>query len=242
MDYRLALMAGIDIPIPECQLILHQPTIKEIAFIGETNFFTGIQCLCLQKNMLIQDESLLLTTSNFQIFMTIMNEKDTVSKKTDVLTVLNVLFPSYKIFLTPRSIMFNNDEGNFMIDEGNFENLQQVLSEIFCLRNSDQANFNPANKKAKEIADKLINARKKVAQQKAAESGSDGSVLAQYVSTLVVGLHSMNLIDCLNLTMYQLYDLMERYSLYINWDIDLRSRLAGATPDSPVENWMKNIH
>jgi hypothetical protein len=42
----------------------------------------------------------------------------------------------------------------------------------------------------------------------------------------------MSLDDCLNLTMYQLYDLVERYSLYINWDIDIRSRLAGGKPES----------
>ena len=52
----------------------------------------------------------------------------------------------------------------------------------------------------------------------------------------------MSLNDCLNLTMYQMYDLVERYSLYLNWDIDIRSRLAGAKGDKPVENWMKNIH
>ena len=34
-DLRAALMTGIDIPIPECQLIIHQPTLKEIALIGE---------------------------------------------------------------------------------------------------------------------------------------------------------------------------------------------------------------
>ena len=128
-----------------------------------------------------------------------------------------------------------------MIDESNFENLQYVLSQIFCLQNSDAASFNPGNKKAKEIADKLMKARQKVAQLKA-EQGGEGSALAQYVSTLTVGLGSMSLDECLKLTMYQLYDLMERYSLYINWDIDLRSRLAGAKPDKPVDNWMKNIH
>jgi len=42
----------------------------------------------------------------------------------------------------------------------------------------------------------------------------------------------MSLEDCMNLTMYQLYDLVERYMLYVNWDMDIRSRLAGATPDS----------
>ena len=35
-DLRLALMTGIDIPIPECKLIVHQPRIEEIAFLGES--------------------------------------------------------------------------------------------------------------------------------------------------------------------------------------------------------------
>ena len=35
MDTRLALMTGCDYPIPECQLTLHQPTIKEIGLIGD---------------------------------------------------------------------------------------------------------------------------------------------------------------------------------------------------------------
>jgi hypothetical protein len=34
-DYRLSLMAGIDIPIPELQLTVHVPTIKDIAYMGE---------------------------------------------------------------------------------------------------------------------------------------------------------------------------------------------------------------
>ena len=65
MDRRLALMCGIDIPIPELQLTIHQPSIKEIAFIGEADFFLGVQCLTINKNSLIEDESLLSTTSNF---------------------------------------------------------------------------------------------------------------------------------------------------------------------------------
>ena len=42
--------------------------------------------------------------------------------------------------------------------------------------------------------------------------------------------------------MYQIYDLMERYSLYANWDIEIKSRMAGAKGDKPIESWMKNIH
>jgi hypothetical protein len=59
MDYRLSLIAGTDIPIPECQLVIHQPSIKEIAFLGEEDFFIGIQCLCIHKTMCIEDPTLL---------------------------------------------------------------------------------------------------------------------------------------------------------------------------------------
>ena len=49
MDIRLALMCGADIPIPDCALVVHQPKIKEIAYIGEKDFFLGAQTLCLKK-------------------------------------------------------------------------------------------------------------------------------------------------------------------------------------------------
>lgn len=242
MDYRLALIAGTDIPIPECQTVLHQPSIKEIAMIGEKEFFTGVQCLCIQKTMCIEDESLLATTTNFQIFMTIMTDKSVADKKATVISVLTVLFPGYKAIFTPRTLVLNKDSTNIIIDENNFEILQQNLERIFCLRNTDQASFNPGNDAAKKIADKLMRARERVAKQKASENSNEGSTFSQYVSILTVGLHSMSIYDCLNLTMYQLYDLVERYMLYVNWDIDLRSRLAGGKPDSKPDNWMKIIH
>lgn len=241
MDYRLALMAGTDIPIPECQITIHQPTIKEIAYLGEKDFFTGIQCLCIQKTMCIEDESLLANTTNFQVFMTVMTDKTTVDKKETVISVLMILFPGYKVIFTPRTLLLNKDGSNIIIDENNFEILQSVLEQIFCLRNTDQASFNPGNDAAKKIADKLMRARERVAKLKAAEGGS-GSTFSQYISILTVALGSMSLQDCINLTMYQLYDLVERYMLYVNWDIDLRSRLAGGKPDSKPDNWMKIIH
>ena len=103
-DIRLALMCGTDIPIPECQVTIHQPKIKEIALIGESEFFTGIQTLCVNKNMLAQGETLLQNTSNFQIFMTIMQEKETVDKKEAVQQLFPILFPKQQLLITPRSL------------------------------------------------------------------------------------------------------------------------------------------
>ena len=239
-DYRLALMTGVDIPIPELQLALHQPTIKEISMVGEQDFFIGIQMLCVKKEMYIQDESLLASTTNFQIFMTMMNEQQVADKKQCVLQVLSLILPNHQVVFTPRSIILKNGDVITNIDEGNFETLQQVLIQQFCLQGSGQEQFNPQSKKAREIAQKLMKARQKVAQLKSEEQS--GSVFGQYISILTVGLGSMAINDCLSLTMYQLYDLVERYSLYINWDLDIRAKLAGSTDNKPVDNWMKQIH
>ena len=240
-DIRLALMCGTDIPIPEIQATIHQPKIKEIALMGEADFFVAIQCLNVNKDLLRQDKILLQDTNNFQIFMTIMLEKETRDKKLATQSLLQLLFPGHTVMFTPRSILLQGKESSQMIDENNFEAFQEILKQIFCVsnKNNQQAGFNPANEKAKEIAEKLMRGRQRVAEL---NGSANASIFSQYLSILTVGLSSMSLQELMDLTMFQLYDLVERYQLYISWDIDIRSRLAGAKPDDRPENWMKNIH
>lgn len=242
MDYRLSLICGTDMLIPECNLVAHQPRIKEISFIGESDFFIGAQTLCLHKTMFIEDKTILDSINNFQIFMTIMLQDETKDKKANILNVLNLLFPSYKVNVTPNSLLFIK-EGipPITVDGNNFEALQEVLRLIFCMHNGpmDQQAFNPANDKAREIAQKLMRGRQRVAAQ---NGNLNVSVFSQYMSILTIGLGSMSLQDLTNLTMFQLYDLMERYTLYTAWDLDVRQRLAGGKPEGTPDNWMKNIH
>ena len=245
IDNRLALMCGVDIPVPQCQIAIHQPRIREIAMLGEKEYFIGAQVLCIDKNMYSEDENLLSDTNNFQIFMTIMFEKEVADKRAMVIQLLEILFPEFKVALTPRSMIFKNtkiaDAPSILIDESNFEFLQNVLKDIFCFSSSDpsQSSYNPQSDKAKEIAAKLMRGRQRIA----AEKGEDkASTLTQYTSVLTIGLNSMSLNDVMNLTMFQLHDLVQRYMLWVNWDLDIRTRLAGGSPDSSPDNWMKNIH
>lgn len=241
MDYRLAMMCGNDLPIPQCQLIVHQPRIKEIGMIGEQDFFIGAQCLTINSSMFVQDKGLLPDINNFQIFMTIMNEKESRDKKDSTMQVLQILFPKHKPMITPRSLILMGENQQILIDENNFEYLQDILRMIFCTQTGsmDQQAFNPADDKAREIAEKLMRGRARIA----AENGSsNSSIFSQYLSVLTVGLNSMSIQDIADLTIYQLYDLIERYNLYLAWDIDIRSRLAGGKPDKHPDNWMKNLH
>ena len=241
MDIRLALMSGIDIPIPECQLIVHQPSIKEISFIGEKDFFTGIQCLCLYKSMFVEDKNVLSDINNFQIFMMIMQEKEAKKKKEAVQTVLQLLFPTFQVIFTPNSLLFRPEDGEMiMIDVNNFEILQDFLRKIFCMNEGpmDQQAFNPGGDKAKAIAEKIMKGRERIAAEK---NSGNSSIFSQYLSILSIGLHK-TIPELTELTMFQLYDLIERYQLWVSWDLDVRIRIGGGKPDEKPDNWMKNLH
>lgn len=240
MDYRLALLTGIDIPVPECQLTIHPPSIKEIALIGDKDFFIGVQCLCLYKSMFVEDKTGLSNVNNFQIFMMIMREKEAKDKKEATQKVLMLLFPEYKILFTPNSLLLQKESETVIIDANNFELLQEVLRQVFCMKNApmDQTAFNPQGEKAREIAQKLQRGRDRIAAER---NDQNSSIFTQYISTLSVGLR-LPLQSMIELTMFQLYDLLERYMLWVNWDLDVRTRLAGGKPDDKPDNWMKNIH
>lgn len=238
-------MAGIDIPIPELQLIIHVPTIREIALMGETKFFIAVQYLCLDKESLIQDETLLSSLTNFQVLMKVLEQSQDKDKKNAIIMLLTLLFPEYTPIITRNSIMLNKmaDKETRLIDNDNFDVFQDALKEILCVNSIFQGNniiYNPANDRAKEIAEKLMRGRKKVAELKS--KGNNESVLTRYISILTIGTNTMSIEDCLNLNMFQIFDLMERYSAFVEWDVDLRVRLAGGKPDKPVESWMRDIH
>ena len=127
-----------------------------------------------------------------------------------------------------------------MIDENNFEILQEALRLIFCMQSGpqDQRSYNPSGSKAQEIAKKIMRGRERIATEK---NNSSASIFSQYMSILSIGV-GYNLKDLTELTMFQLYDLVERYSLWVNWDIDTRIRIGGGKSDDKPDNWMKNIH
>lgn len=248
-----ALIAGIDVPIPELQTTIHQPKIKEIAMIGEEEYFFGIQMFCLNKDIIVAKNQgseaarNLERMNEFQIFMALLNEQQgPVDKKSLILSVLTLFFPDYIVQFSPlgNGLFFNNAaaQHSFTINETNFVVLKDVIQEIGGLNNAiagQNSGFNPKGKRAAEIAAKLMAGRARVMGSKGEKNSG---ILSRYVSILTVGLESMSLTDCLNLTVYQLYDLIERYSLYIGWDLDIKSRLAGGKPDSKPDDWMKDIH
>lgn len=239
----LLLLSGNDIPFVSAQITIHQPTIKEIAYIGEEAFFTGCQLLNFSKNILSEEDKVNLEDkSNFDILIAILREQNAVMQKNRncVDMVLALIFPEYEISFEKDCIKMSKENEEHKIDNSNYEEFKSVISSVFSFGNSKDSkpDFNPSGDLAKKIAEKLNKRHQKLAEAKPAQKVD---ILSRYVSILSVG-EQKDMNALLNYTTYQLFDEFKRYELKMGHDIYVQAKMAGAKDLKEVEDWMQDIH
>lgn len=242
----LLLLSGNDIPFIEAQVSIHQPTIKEVAYIGEECFFTGYQMLKVNKNNInTEDKNNLDDITNFDILIAILKERNAVMQKNRncVFMILSLLFPSYAIAITKEGIVLTkeNSEERHIIDKNNFDIFQKILLKMFTFDEKEDAKeeFKPDGQMAARIAEKLKKRHEKLAQIKDTSSKID--LISRYASILAIGM-KINITDIMNYTVYQLFDQERRMQLKIQYDMNIQARLAGAKDTEDPEDWMADIH
>ncbi len=239
----LLLLSGIDIPFQQAQISIHQPTIKEISFIGEEAFFIGCELLNFSKDILAtEDKTNLEDRTNFEVFMSIMKDKSLTAQKGKVsaLMVLTLMFPGYEIHMQKDCISLVKENDVHNINNQNFEDFKKIVVAMFCLKErSTDPEYNPAGKRAKELAEKMKKGRQKAAAAKG--DSQKVSLLSRYVSILSVG-ENKGFDTLLDYTVYQLFDEFNRFELKQKYDIYVQAKMAGAKDLEEVDNWMKDIH
>ena len=240
----LLLLSKNDIPFIEAQVNIHQPTIREISLIGEESFRFGCQILTFSKDLLpYEDKINLANKSNFEVFMSVMNNKEKAKYKIDALLVLTLLFPEYRVKITKDKILLERDEGiSSSINSLNFEDFKDIISAMFCLNDKTNQNnaYNPANEYAAKIAEKFKKRQEKLAKQKGVNLEKI-SIFSRYVSILAVGEHKdMN--ELMEYTVYQLKDEFMRFQKKQEFDFYIKAKMAGAKDLEEVDNWMDDIH
>ena len=248
MNNDLQLLSGIDIPFIEARLIIHQPTLKEIAYIGEESFFIGCELLHFSKDNFLKEEDKvnLENKTNFDVLMSILKDKSPSARKHRIqaMMVLSLMFPDYKILVMKDHIgFFKEGEEERVINNKNYETFKEILSDMFCLKKMTKQDFsyNPGDDRAREIAERFKKGREKAAAAKGESQEQKVSILSRYVSILTIGQHK-NLNSLLDYTIYQLFDEFNRFELKQNYDIYIKAKMAGAQDLDEVDNWMKDIH
>lgn len=248
---ELLLLSGNDIPFPGARVNVHQPTLKEIAYIGEDVFFIGCGFLNFSKNILDDKDKVQLSNYNdFDIFMSIIlkNEKTVRHTVECALSVLTLIFPLYQVDVHTRNdaITLKLNEEEFYINKINFEEFKKIISSMFYLNinESETEKYNPAGDMSKRIAEKFKKRHEqllKIEQEKQKnKSDKKVSILSRYVSILAVGLQK-DFNDLMQYTVYQIINEFQRFQLKMQWDAYIQARMAGASDLEEVDNWMIDL-
>ena len=243
------ILSGQPILVPEINIYITQPKIKDIVLFGEDDFFTAIQMLVdMEKfaSMVKKGNSELNIISDFQLLLIMIEEDITVKKMIQDLFML--IFPDYNVKFTENSIDFlltENDQIVGRIHPFNFEFFQNMLNDIFIPQgdNEDEPEYNPANDAAAKIAEKIKQGREKVHAQKAAVEGVH-SIFADYCSTLSIGMH-MDVNIFFNYTSFQLYDAYRRFFSKEQSDFYMRVSSMPMMDVSKMEvpsPWQRNLY
>ena len=174
------------------------------------------------------------------------NRKNTTSSQgRSVLAALEsvfmLIFPNYQIKYMPNMLIFNKinqdgtkQQGKITLD--NYEQFKNLLQEMFCLSNLKSQDYNPANKLAEQIANKLRQRHKKL-QKKADGQSKSINILSRYISILTVGNHH-TISELMQYTIYQLFDQFRRFEKKYAYDSWFSAKLAGAENLDDVDNWL----
>lgn len=243
------ILSGQPIFIPEINIYITQPKIKDIVLFGEDDFFTTIQLLVdMEKftSMVKEGNSDLNIISDFQLLLVMIEEDPTV--KNMIQNLFTLILPDYEVKITENSIDFLLQENNQIVGRihpFNFENFQNTLNDIFIPQgnNEDEPDYNPANDMAAKIAEKIKQGREKVHAQKAAVEGVH-SIFADYCSSLSIGMH-MDVNIFFNYTSFQLYDAYRRFFDKEQSDFYMRVSSMPMMDTSKMETpppWQRNLY
>ena len=239
---QLLLLSKNDIPFVEAEVVIHQPTLKEIALIGESAFFLGCQLLNFSRGLLnLSEEEMeqVKDVSDFELFLSFMTNGEKTEYKNYIYMVLTLLFPAYQISLEKDNIQLTNIKTQEIksIDKKNFSAFKEILVLMFEIDTKETQNYNPIGKKANKIAEKLRKAKQKTGDEEKQEI----NVFSRYVSILAVGLKKdMN--SLMEYTVFQIKDEFKRFQLKSSFDMYVQAKMAGAKDMDEADNWMDNIH
>lgn len=255
----LLLISGEPIYLEDHAVKVKQPSIKEIASIGEELFFQSLSVFSLNSEPfkvfiqrledISQEEKLYMIDNisdfdNFIFFMN-MSEIDELKKQFDTkklaTTIFELVLPDFTLnFISEGSLVILKsnveDSHSIVVDREFFADLKSVLSQIFMFdklfENEADTNMSPG---AQKIAEKMRKAEEKIRKIKG-ETG-DESYFARILSIMGV---KKELEYLKSLTVYQLINQFEREQLYANYQQGIQALVAGAT-DVEVEDWYKKL-
>lgn len=243
-DQVALYLSGQDVPVADCNIVIHQPTIKQIVMFKETSFISAVQLFGNIDETIVKLREVNPLTeqfTDFQLLMALLNQDDKIKK--NINDFFELIFPQYIIEIKNEDICFYyNEQKVGIINLYNYKTFCNIVDILFGLP-TNKKKYNPANKKAQEIAEKFKKRANVLAKKKGEDSDSP-SLYGSYISILSVGMNiDINIL--FNYTPFQLYDTFNRYWKKVNSDFYQRVSTMPMMDVSKMEepdSWTDNLY
>lgn len=239
IDLELKLLAGEPIHVDESIGFLKPLTVREIVKEGYTKYLKYLNILTLKKEDLIGEEGKDIDLSLFGIILAIEEEEIIQEMKNAV----EFFFKEESVVLKDDGILLINEgENQKIIYDGNFDKFSEVIKFQNSLKKVNGESVEvEATEKAKEIKEKLSKSREQIAMIKQSENDENNELdFTDILSSVSSMSNSINKLNVFDLTVYQLYDEFKRLDLIEQYDISIKSMLAGAK-DVKLKHWSSKI-
>lgn len=242
MGFDLLNISQIDYKFGDTQI--HQPTIYELGqtLKEEQNLFF---CLKIFSDSLKDMFDIFGAPSGIELheydylYLLLSDNPLTKEKYAEqrvyLIQFLGLLFPNAEINIYQDNIMIKQNNIISLIDKDNLLEFKNIVRKMFKLDflfsgAGQTQEYNPVNEAARKIAEKLKQSRAKVAAEKGEENKI--GIIENYVSILSVGLKTTPKYICETMTLYNLLTIFERFKLKMEWDLDIKVKLAGGGSDN----------
>lgn len=203
-------LSGQPVMIKSCNVMITQPSLRQIVVFGENAFLTAANFLGEPNRYIekIREANQDLDNYNdFQIFMAFLKQDESLRKS--IQKFFKLTFPEYNIDISEEINFFHEDKKVGMVNPFNMEDFCGTIKNLFLLSQDMKKAYNPANKKAKEIAEKLNKGKAKVQSKKGIDI-EKMTIIGNYTSILSIG-QGYDLNTLYTYTLFQIHNLFIRY-------------------------------
>lgn len=236
-DLKYLLFGGLPI-LAEGYGKIRPLTVKEVIEFGYTNYMVCLNLLNLEKEDLLKVDindagimEALKDINALEVLITLGGEE-----------LQEKLCESLGFFLggeaildkEEMSIIIKFDEDHYeIVNRDNYDSIREVIKWQNYINHFTEAkgSFTPADEKARKLKERMEALKKKTEELKRKQNGDeDDSNIEFYdiLSAIASKSNSINEINIVELTIYQVYSKFKRLEVIDQYDISIKSMLAGA--------------
>lgn len=225
---ELSLLKGK--PLQLGSFNIYSPTLEEIEEITEDMYYKYVLAISIGKeNLSNVDDMGKLEDYDLLVYYFQENGNTYCSKCDSRKNIFNGLYlftrqSFYFAEIDGELTFISMDNPSFVINRGNYGEFRNIIKTLACIPTKQEQKY--ASEKAKEIADKIRKSKQIVNKSKG--NTEDLLELSDLISVFVANNGNYNLLNVWTLTFWQFQNQFKRMQMLEEYDINIRSLLAGA--------------